>query len=147
MFELIVHDDATDDLRGILASDRPSGLRLAKLLQQLKADQDLLDRLTQNNYGGRPSAPRPKNATFNTGMWLAAQDDDMNLWRLRPFHFEVLDYRFIYAFFAPSTYIVLAIVEKAQHGDSTDERFNYELSHPISKRVQDAYRRIEDERC
>lgn len=147
MYELIIHDDATADLRGILATDRPAGLRLAKLLQQLKADQDLLDRLTQNNYGGRPSAPRPKQAFFNTGMWLAAQDQKMNLWRLRPFEFEVLDYRFIYAFFAPGTYIVLAIVEKAQHGDSSDERFDYELSHPISIRIQNAYRRIEDERC
>lgn len=145
MYELIVHDDASKDLREILPRDRACGLKLAKLIQQLKADQDLLDRLTQNGYGGRPNHPQPKNAQFNTGMWGAAQSDNMNLWRLRPFHLDTLGYRFIYAFFAPNTYIVLAIVEKAQHGDSNDERFNYELSHPISQRIQNAYRRIEDE--
>lgn len=146
MYELIVHDEATEDLRKILASDKPAGLKLAKLIQQLKVDQDLLDRLTQTGYGGSPNKPRPKSATFNTGMWRAAQEDGMNLWRLRPFHFEVLGYRLLYAFFAPGTYIVLAIVEKAKHGDSTDTRFDYELSHPISQRIQNAYRRIEDER-
>lgn len=146
MYELIVHDDAAADLRAILSTDRANGLKLAKLIQQLQVDQDLLDRLTQHKYGGSPNGPRPKNATFNTGMWRAAQDDDMNLWRLRPFQVDILDYRFIYAFFAPNTYIVLAIVEKAQHGNSIDERFNYELSHPISKRIQSAYRSIEDER-
>lgn len=146
MYELIVHDDASMDLREILSKDRPCGLKLAQLIQQLKADQDLLDRLTQNGYGGWPNRPQPKSARFNTGMWGAAQSDQMNLWRMRPFHLDILSYRFIYAFFAPNTYIVLAIVEKAQYGDSTDERFNYELSHPISRRIQNAYRRIEDER-
>lgn len=146
MYELIVHDDATADLRAILSTDRANGLKLAKLLQQLKADQDLLDRLTQHKFGGRPNAPSPKSARFNIGMWWAAQDNDMNLWRLRPFPADILDYRFIYAFFAPETYIVLAIVAKAQHGNSNDERFDYELSHPISKRIQIAYRSIEDER-
>jgi hypothetical protein len=146
VYELIVHDDASADLREILSTDRTNGLRLARLIQQLQADQDLLDRLTQQKFGGSPNAPRPKYATFNTGMWRAAQDNDMNLWRLRPFHVDILDYRFIYAFFAPDTYIILAIVAKAQHGDRNDERFDYELSHPISKRIQSAYRSIEDER-
>ncbi|NDZ09111.1 hypothetical protein G3I72_17610 [Pseudomonas aeruginosa] len=54
MYELIVHDDATADLRGILASNRRKGLKLVALIQQLQDDQDLLDRLTQSDYGAVP---------------------------------------------------------------------------------------------
>lgn len=145
MYELIIHDDATDDLRGILGKNRPTGLKLAKFLEQLRCDQDLLDRLTQNDFGGSPSRPRPKTAKFNTGFWIAAQDQGMNLWRLRSFDVDALDYRIIYAFFPTETYIVLAVAEKAQHGNPDDERFDYELSHPISLRIEHAYRRLEDE--
>ncbi|MOA64218.1 hypothetical protein D3C78_1902040 [compost metagenome] len=67
----------------------------------------------------------------------------MNLWRLR--HYDVLDYRVIYAFFAPETYIVLGVVEKAEHDNPDDERFNYELDHPIAQRIEKAYRALEDE--
>lgn len=143
MYELIIHDDATADLREIAELNRPAAIRLGRFLQELRNDQDLLDRLTQNGFGGRPNAPRPKEAKFNTGFWVAAQNQGMNLWRLR--HFEVLDYRVIYAFLAPETYIVLGIAEKAEHDNPDDERFNYELDHPIAIRIKKAYRALEDE--
>ncbi|MBP8218122.1 MAG: hypothetical protein KAX48_00680 [Aeromonas sp.] len=143
MYELIIHDDATADLRSMMERNRSAAIKLARFLQELRGDQDLLDRLTQNGFGGRPNAPSPKQARFNTGIWVAAQDQGMNLWRMR--HFEVLDYRVIYAFFAPETYTVLGIVEKAEHGNPDDERFDYELDHPITKRIKKAYQALEDE--
>lgn len=143
MYELIIHDDATADLRSMMERDKPAALKLARFLQELRSDQDQLDRLTQNGFGGRPKAPSPKGARFNTGFWVAAQNQGMNLWRMR--HFEVLDHRVIYAFFAPETYIVLGIVEKAEHDNQDDERFNYELDHPIAIRIKKAYQALEDE--
>lgn len=143
MYELIIHDDATADLRAMMTQDKTAAIRLARFLQELRTDQDQLDRLTQNGFGGRPNAPRPRDAKFNTGFWVAAQNQGMNLWRMR--HFEVRDHRVIYAFFAPETYIVLGIVEKAEHGNQDDERFNYELDHPIANRIRKAYQALEDE--
>lgn len=143
MYELIIHDDAAADLRTMMTQDRTAAIKLAKFLQQLKCDQDLLDRLTQRDYGGSPNRPRPREARFNTGFWVAAQNDGMNLWRLR--YYEVLDYRVIYAFFSPETYIVLGLLEKAEHGNPDDERFDYELEHPIAQRIEKAYRALEDE--
>ncbi|MNF75084.1 hypothetical protein D3C84_571380 [compost metagenome] len=141
MYEFIVHDDAADDLRKILTVNRVAGMRIAKFIGQLKADQDLLDRLSQSDYGGSPAHPRPRSATFNVGMWVAAQQKGMNLWRLRYFTEDVLGYRLMYAFL-PLTdqYVLLAIVEKAQVNAPQDERFNYELSHEIAIRITSAYR-------
>ncbi|WP_165493853.1 hypothetical protein [Azotobacter chroococcum] len=145
MYEFIIHDDATGDLQDVLRTNRAAGLRLAKLLQQLQADQDLLDRLSQRDYGGSPARPRPRNAIFNTGFWVAAQDNGMNLWRLRYFDELVEGYRLIYAFLPPEDqYILLAIAEKAEYQAENDERFNYELSHPLSVRITAAYRVLAD---
>lgn len=145
MYEFIIHDDASGDLRDVLRADRIAGLRLAKLLQQLQVDQDLLDRLSQQDYGGSPNHPRPRNAQFNTGMWVAAQNKGMNLWRLRYFDNAVQGYRLIYAYLPQGNqYVLLAIAEKAEHQAKNDDRFNYELTHEISVRITVAYRSLVD---
>ena len=69
----------------------------------------------------------------------------MNLWRLRFFDQEIEGYRLIHAFFpAENQYQLLAIVEKADYGIIHDERFNYELTHPISIRIAGAYQALVD---
>lgn len=69
----------------------------------------------------------------------------MNLWRLRAYFEEALPYRFIYAFFPPGVYVLLAIVEKADHDDIEDERFDYEPRHPISERIKRAFHGLEED--
>lgn len=145
LYEFIIHNDATADLRVILKMDRPTGLKLLKALDQIRSDQDLMDRLTQSEWGGSPSWPRPKSAWFNTGAWGKAQGINMNLWRLRFFEKEIQGYRLIHAFFPlRNQYQLLAIVEKAEFGAINDVRFDYELSHPIAKRIALAYSALVD---
>ncbi|EGH46329.1 MULTISPECIES: hypothetical protein [Pseudomonas syringae group] len=143
MYSLIIHDDASGDLRQIIATNRSAGLKLVQVLGQLRVDQDALDRLSQVDWGGSPAWPKPRTAKFNTGPWGAAQKANMNLWRLRFFDDEILGYRIISAFFPrENQYQILAIVEKADFGAIHDERFNYELSHPISIRIASSYREL-----
>ena len=145
MYELIIHDSASDDLEAIIATDEDAGLKIFRLIEELQDDQDLLDRLSQRDYGGRPSSPKPRNAFFNTRMWGKAQDAKMNLWRLRFFDREVSGYRLIYAFYPQSTYIVLAIAKKAEVENLNDENFDYELSHPTSKRIRKDYEKLAED--
>lgn len=146
MYEFIIHNDASSDIRKAIDCNRTVGIRLFKAVQQLRADQDALDRLTQNDWGGSPARPRPRNAKFNTGPWGAAQKANMNLWRLRFFEDDLEGFRLIHAFFpALNRYVLLAVTEKAVFGEIHDERFNYELEHPVSIRIAQAYQALVDE--
>lgn len=145
MYELIVHDDAADDLVGILAQDPPAGAQLVALLEQLECDQDLLDRLTQHGFGGRPAQPQPRTARFNVSKWVQAQIQDMNMWRLRGFDDECSSYRCIYAFQPPiDRYVILGIGRKTDTA-TTIEEFDYELDSDLSLRIQAAYRQLMEE--
>ena len=145
MYELTIHDSASDDLEEIIATDEDVGLKIFRLVEELQDDQDLLDRLSQRDYGGWPKHPQPRNAFFNTGMWGKAQGAQMNLWRLRFFDREISGYRLIYAFFPPQSYILLAIAKKAEVENLNDENFNYELCHPISKRIRKDYEKLAED--
>ncbi|AVH38048.1 hypothetical protein AL532_17720 [Pseudomonas monteilii] len=146
MYEYIIHNDATADIRKVIGENRSIGLKLFKTIEQLRADQDAMDRLTQKDWGGSPNWPKPRHATFNTGPWVEAQDARMNLWRLRFFDDDLAGFRFIHAFFpAYNRYVLLAVVEKAEFGMIHDERFNYELQHPTSQRIACAYRQLVEE--
>ncbi|QHD05505.1 hypothetical protein [Pseudomonas sp. R76] len=143
MYEYIIHNDATADIRGVIAEDKEQGLIVYRAVQQLRDDQDAMDRLTQMDWGGSPKWPRPKTATFNTGPWVEAQNAQMNLWRLRFFDEDLAGYRFIHAFFpTENRYVLLAVIEKSEFGVIHDERFNYELKHPISQRIASSYKRL-----
>lgn len=138
MYELIVSDDATADLERILRKNRVVALRIIALLEQLSCDQDLLDRLTQDGYGGSPKHPI-RGAVINIGKWISAQRKGLNLWRMRDFELSRKghEYRIIYAF-NPSKdqYLVLAVVER---------EFDYDESHPITQRVYAAYNKLDDD--
>lgn len=138
MYELIVGDDAADDLEQLLKTNRTAAVRVIALLENLQDDQDLMDRLTQEGYGGSPWKPT-RGAVINIGSWVMAQRLGMNLWRMRDFELsrQGHEYRVIYAF-NPTThqYYVLAVVERA---------FNYDEQHPVTQRIFSAYRQLDDQ--
>lgn len=145
MYEFVIHTEAAADLREILAKDPAAGRKIALLVSQLRDDQYLLDRLNQHDYGGTPANPRPKHAKLNVSWWVAARNINLNLWRMRFFDQDTLGYRLVYAY-RPNIdqYILLGIVEKADMNDPTDERFDYELNHPVAIRILAAYRSLDD---
>lgn len=138
MYELIVGDDATDDLGKILEADPPAAYRLGVFLQELECNQDLLERLSWDGYGGKPHSS-DKGATFSVSKVYSLYRTGKNIWRLRDFELsrEGFEYRIIYAFIpSKDLYFVLAVVERA---------FDYDPNHPVTHRVLDAYRKLEAE--
>ncbi len=138
MYELIVSDDAAGDLERLLLEKRTVAIRIIALLEQLSCDQDLLDRLTQDGYGGSPKRP-VRGAVINIGKWISAQKKGLNLWRMRDFELsrQGHEYRVIYAY-NPSKeqYLVLAVVERD---------FDYDESHSITQRIFATYNRLDDD--
>ncbi|WP_202370374.1 hypothetical protein [Pseudomonas sp. MWU318] len=138
MYELIVGDDATEDIEKILEINAPAAYRLGVFLQELECDQDLLEKLSWDQYGGKPHLPE-KGATFSVSKVYSLYRTGKNIWRLRDFELsrEGFEYRIIYAYIpAQDLYFVLAVVERA---------FDYDPKHPITQRVLDAYNKLEAE--
>lgn len=138
MYELIVGDDAATDIEALLDTAPAVALRIVALLEDLADDQDLLDRLSQDGYGGSPKKPI-RGAVINIGKWISAQQKGLNLWRMRDFELSKQghEYRVIYAFNpTKNQYFVLAVVER---------EFNYDEQHPVTKRVYAAYKALEDQ--
>jgi hypothetical protein len=136
LYELIVGDEATQDLEDLLIQKPVAAYRLATLLEEMSGSQDLLEKLSWNHYGGKPHAPED-GAILSVAKWLGPYSKGKNIWRLRDFELSNLghEYRIIYAYIpAKDLYFVLAIVERA---------FNYDSAHPISQRVFAAYDRLE----
>ncbi len=97
------------------------------LLEQLKCDDDLIDRLTQTDYG------KYRDQDFSVGPVWQEQKKGRNIWRLKIWDLEDqgLKYRVIYGYTGrPKKYHVYAVV----HRD-----FDYAEEHPITKRVRDAF--------
>ncbi|MBP5948221.1 MULTISPECIES: hypothetical protein [unclassified Pseudomonas] len=138
MYELIVGDDATGDLEEILEENAPAAYRLGVFLQELGCDQDLLEKLSWDQYGGKPHLPE-LGATFSVSKVYSLYRTGKNIWRLRDFELskEGFEYRIIYAYIpSKDLYFVLAVVERA---------FNYDPNHPVTQRVLDAYKQLEAE--
>ena len=137
VYELIPHNDLLIDLKRILAIEPRAVYRTRELIEELRTNQDLLDRLSQQNYGAWPSKPK-KDAFFNVKMWIEAQNKGLNLWRLRDFSLveKGLEYRLVYAFLPQKKqYFVLALVEKD---------FDYDIDHPVSRRIFASCRALEE---
>lgn len=127
MDSLRIHDDAAADLELLWEEAPVAAARIAVLLQELEGNQDLLDRLTQHDYGLHQSAD------IHISKWFEHWNKGRDIWRTKVWDLEDkgLMYRIIYAFM-PSTheYHVLAIAPRD---------FNYETDHPITKRILAAY--------
>lgn len=132
MIALVVHDHAYADLEALWAERPKAAGRIAALLEELDGDPDLLDRLTQHDYGANHSAD------FHVSKWQEHWRKGRDLWRLKVWDLEDqrLRYRIVYAFIpGKQRYHVLAIAPR---------EFNYDTSHPISQRILRAYKELRE---
>lgn len=129
MFSLLIHMHAATDLRSLMRADREGAGRILALLEQIQADQRLLDRLTDHGF---------ENKAFNVSRYQAFYRKGYNLWRLKIWDLgnRLLPYRVIYAFHPVSTvnrtprYLVLGVIHR---------EFDYEPDHPFTIRILDDY--------
>lgn len=96
---LFIHEDAVADLRALRRTELQAAARIAALLAELKGNPDLLDRLTQHDYGAYHSAD------FHVSKWQAQWRQGRDLWRLKMWDLEDqgLRYRIVYAFIPQSS--------------------------------------------
>ena len=127
MPHLFIHNDAEADLEALWHTAPQAAARIAALLEELKGNADLLDRLTQHHFGHYRTAP------FHVSKWVEQWNKGKDLWRLKVWDLEAkgLRQRVVYAFIpGMRRYYVLGIVPR---------EFNYESSHPLSRRILAAY--------
>lgn len=130
MFSLFLHDDAEDDLENLWDEAPEAAARIAVLLEELEGNQDLLDRLTQHDFGSYHSAD------FHVSKWVEQWKKGKDIWRLKVWELEDkgLQYRVVYAFVpVKSHYHVLGIVPRD---------FNYDADHQLTKRILAAYENL-----
>jgi hypothetical protein len=137
LFVLYIHDSATNDLRKIQKINKKVAVKLGIFLQQLINDQDLLDRLTQNDYGVY------QTADFHVHSWISQQRKGRNLWRFKDWDLinQGLQYRVVYAFTPKDkynqkdTYHVLAV--------TTRKDLNYDdENNPLIRRIISDYNNL-----
>lgn len=131
MIALFIHDDAKADLLALRDSEPRVAGRILALFEQLEGDPDLLDRLTQHDYGAHHSAD------FHVSKWQEQWRKGRDLWRLKVWDLEDkrLRYRIVYAFIPGRLqYHILAITPRRD--------FNYEECDPLSQRILRAYEEL-----
>lgn len=107
---LEVHDDATEDLELLLRMQPKSAMRLVALLEQLRLDDELQDRLLDHGHGSEGSEPIDVSRWHNV-----RRIEGTPLWRLKFRDLEEVGLRFrvIYLFdHTTRTYWVLAVAPR-----------------------------------
>lgn len=130
MFSLFIHDDAEYDLEKLWEEAPVAAARITVLLEELEGNQDLLDRLTQHDFGDYHTAD------FHVSKWIEQWKKGNDLWRLKVWSLEDrgLQHRVVYAFVPQkSHYHIVGIVPR---------NFNYDTSHPLTKRILVAYENL-----
>jgi hypothetical protein len=130
VLRLFVHDDAEDDLNALWDEAPETAARITVLLEELEGNQDLLDRLTQHDFGAYGSRD------FHVSKWIEQWRKGKDLWRLKVWELEKtgVRYRIVYAFVpGKGHYHVLGIVPR---------EFNYEADHELSRRILTAYENL-----
>ncbi|OAI06753.1 hypothetical protein [Methylomonas methanica] len=130
MATLFIHEDAEDDLEEIWSKDIEAAARVTVLLEELKGNDDLLDRLTQHDFGSYGTAD------FHVSKWIEQWNKGNNLWRLKIWDLEDNDvkYRIVYAFIpAKKRYHVLGVVPR---------EFNYAANNELTIRILNAYQNL-----
>jgi hypothetical protein len=127
VYKLFVHDDAKADLEQLWTDAAQAAARITVLLQELEGNQDLLDRLTQHDFGAY------QTAQVHVSKWFEHWNKGKDLWRLKVWDLEGkgLQYRIVYAFIpGKKHYHALAIAPRD---------FNYDARHPLTQRILRAY--------
>lgn len=128
MQSLTIHPDARSDLEDLWKVSRKAWARIVALLEQIKADPQLLDALTDHDFGA--GKDQPFTVSRIESQWHKGKD----LWRLKIWDLEAqrLPYRVIYAYeVRRQRYHVLGVIHR--------RGFNYEPHHPFIQRILRAY--------
>jgi hypothetical protein len=123
VYKLFVHDSAKGDLEDLWHVAPQAAARIAVVLQELEGNQDLLDRLTQHDFGAYGSGG------IHVSKWLKQWNRGKDLWRVKIWDLEEkgLRYRIVYAFIpGKKHYHVLAIAPR---------NFNYDPHHELTRRI------------
>jgi hypothetical protein len=127
VFQLLIARDARRDLDRFWESDPDCAFVLENMLEQIAADQRLLDALTIRDFGAH------RTAAFHVNQWVEQQRVGRNLWRLKHWDLEGQGkrHRVVYALDSRvSRYYVLGIFPR---------EFNYESKDDRTRRVIAAY--------
>jgi hypothetical protein len=121
-----VHDDATNDLKSILQTNRDDFNKLVAFIEQLKVDANLIEKLLEHGFGDDKSEP------ISVKKWLSIQKIECKpVWRLRAWNLEDkgLAYRLLYIYdWHDKNYHIMAIVHRGN--------LNYDdKNDPIRKRI------------
>jgi hypothetical protein len=130
VFKLLVAAAARRDLEELWKNDPATAGFLETALQEIGADQRLLDSLTIKGFGAHGAE------AFHVDAWAEQQRFGRNLWRLK--HWELEEqgkrYRVVYALDPRfSRYYVLGIFTRD---------FNYDASDPRTRRVVADYDKL-----
>ncbi|MBK8508950.1 MAG: hypothetical protein IPL51_09965 [Candidatus Competibacteraceae bacterium] len=130
MVSLTISDDAKSDLKELLKTDGAAAGRIIALLQEIQSDADLMDRLTQHDFGAC------QTAEFHISKWNEQWRKGNDLWRLKIWDLEdqKLRYRIVYAFIPRrQKHVVLGVAPRS---------FNYDPRHELSIRILRAYQNL-----
>lgn len=130
MLHLFVHEDAESDLDDLYESAPKAAAKIDVFLDELSCDQDLLDRLTQQDFGLDRWGEHP----FHVCQIAAQTRLGRNFWRLKIWDLERLGqrYRLIYAFVPlKKHHHILGILPRST--------YNYEPDDPRTQRIVNAY--------
>jgi len=128
---IVLHRGARADLETLWDEDPDAAGAIYALLQEIKGNQALLDALTTHDFGAQGTK------RFHVSEWTAQQRKGRNLWRLKVWELDEqgIRYRVVYAFDPRiRRHFVLGIV---------DRDFNYDESDPRTRRILEAYDRID----
>jgi mRNA-degrading endonuclease RelE of RelBE toxin-antitoxin system len=124
MITISVHENAQRDLAQLLHIDKKAVAAVLTTLEQVKADPQVLDKLTTHGVNHLGSA------RVNVKPWRAMQSK-ANLWRIRILDTPATCYRVVYGYHWQTKQIcVFAVVHK--------EKFDYDdLNSDLSRRIQE----------
>lgn len=128
MYSLTIHEDAEDDLERIFSKDPDSAAFILTWLEEISADQTLLDRLSQHGFSIRASDDWVAN--LDVQRWIEQWNSNVNLWRLKSWELEDdgFKYRVVYAFIPKrSAYVVLGIFNRGEFNYGAHEQFTHRL--------------------
>lgn len=130
MPRLLIHKHAEADLEGLWIEAPAAAARLTVLLEQIAADPDITDRLTQHDFGAAGTAD------FHVSKWVEHWYKGKDLWRIKCWDLERqhLRYRVVYAYVpGEQAYYVLAVCPRD---------WDYAADHELTKRILGDYAKL-----